>query len=197
MSKTLTLADYRVAADALGMPVASVKAVTEVESSGSGFLPDGRVKVQYEPHVMYQRLKKRFDTARADAELAKYPDLVSRKPGSYQPLDKEDKDMDRAANVIDRFCALESASWGAFQIMGYHWETCGYATMQAFINAQYSAAGQLDTFVRFIKADRRLLKALDERNWATFARIYNGTHYARNRYDSKLASAFKKYQEVA
>ncbi len=97
MSKILTLLDYQVAASGLGVPVATVKAVTEVESNGSGFLSDGRVKVQYEPHVMYQQLTKHFGGARANAELAKHPDLVARKPGSYQSTDKEDKDMDRAA----------------------------------------------------------------------------------------------------
>ncbi|WP_253272489.1 N-acetylmuramidase family protein [Pectobacterium brasiliense] len=197
MSKILTLLDYRVAASGLGVPVATVKAVTEVESNGSGFLSDGRVKVQYEPHVMYQQLTKHFGGDRANAELAKHPDLVARKSGSYQSTDKEDKDMDRAATVIDRGCALQSASWGAFQIMGYHWKTCGYPTLQAFINAQYTAAGQLDTFVRFIKADNKLLSALKSRDWATFARIYNGPAYAKNRYDTKLENAYTKYQGVA
>ncbi|MFJ5384743.1 N-acetylmuramidase family protein [Pectobacterium sp. 21LCBS03] len=197
MSKILTLLDYRVAASDLGVPVATVKAVTEVESNGSGFLSDSRVKVQYEPHVMYQQLTKHFGSARANAELAKHSDLVASKPGSYQSTDKEDKDMARAATTIDRSCALQSASWGAFQIMGYHWKTCGYPTLQAFINAQYTAAGQLDTFVRFIKADNKLLSALKSRDWATFARIYNGPAYAKNRYDTKLESAYTKYQGVA
>ncbi|AYH12561.1 hypothetical protein C5E24_06730 [Pectobacterium parmentieri] len=181
----------------MDVPVATLKAVTEVESNGSGFLSDGRVKVQYEPHVMYQQLTKHFGGARANTELAKHPDLVARKPGSYQSLDKEDKDMDLAATVIDRDCALQSASWGAFQIMGYHWKTCGYPTLQAFINAQYTAAGQLDTFVRFIKADTKLLAALKNCDWATFARIYNGPAYSKNRYDTKLESAYTKYQGAA
>ncbi|MCG8710016.1 N-acetylmuramidase family protein [Brenneria sp. 4F2] len=196
MSTKLIPSDYRAAADALSAPLAAVRAVTDVESNGSGFLPDGRVKVQYEPHVMYQRLQLRFGKARADAELVKHPDLIARRAGSYQSYDKEDKDMGRAANIIDRSCALESANWGAFQIMGYHWKTCGYATMQAFINAQYAATGQLDSFVRFINADPRLRKALQVRDWSTFARLYNGPNYANNRYDTKLDAEFEKFHQA-
>lgn len=192
----LTEQDYKNAADRLGANVPAVKAVATVESNGGGFMTDGRVKVQYEPHIMYQRITAKFGEARADRELAKHPDLVALKAGSYQSLDREDKDMDRAAQLIDRDCALESASWGAFQIMGYHWKTCGYATMQAFINAQYSAAGQLDTFVKFIQADSRLARALKAKDWATFARVYNGPAYAKNAYDTKMGSAYKRFGGV-
>ncbi|WP_313824015.1 N-acetylmuramidase family protein [Leclercia sp.] len=196
MSQSLTEKDYQNAADALGVSVAAVKAVASVESAGGGFLSDGRVKVQYEPHVMYQRVKLKFGQARADKELKAHPDLLALKAGSYQSLDKEDKDMDRAAQLIDRQCALESASWGAFQIMGYHWKTCGYETVQKFINAQYSAAGQLDTFVRFIKAAPILSRALKAKDWKKFASTYNGPAYAKNAYDTKMANAYKSFGGV-
>lgn len=193
MNASLTEKDYQNAAARLGVPIAAVKAVATVESNGGGFLSDGRVKVQYEPHVMYRRLQQAFGQARADKELAAHPDLVATKAGSYQSLDKEDRDMDRAANVIDRQCALESASWGAFQIMGYHWKTTGYPSLQAFINEQYSAAGQLETFVRFILADARLARAIRAKDWKAFASAYNGKNYAANKYDTKLADAYKKF----
>lgn len=193
MSKTLVEQDYQRAADRLGADLSAVKAVATVESNGGGFLPDGRVKVQYEPHVMYKQLTTKFGKARADKELAAHPDLVALKPGSYQSLDKEDKDMNRAAQLIDRQCALESASWGAFQIMGFNWKQCGYDTLQQFINAQYTAAGQLDSFVRFILADSRLVRAIRAKDWATFARIYNGPGYAANKYDTKLAAADQRF----
>ena len=193
MKNALLETDFQAAAARLGVSVPAVKAVATVESNDGGFLPDGRVKVQYEPHVMYRQLASNFDRARADKELVAHPDLVAKKAGSYQSLDKEDKDMNRAAQLIDRTSALESASWGAFQIMGYHWKTLQYTTLQGFINDQYTAAGQLETFVRFIQADARLLRALRGKDWATFARIYNGPNYAANKYDTKLAAAFKQY----
>src|SRR6187551_2010118 len=43
----------------IGVEPAVIKAVAEVESSGDGFLPDGQVKVLFEPHVFWKELLKR------------------------------------------------------------------------------------------------------------------------------------------
>jgi peptidoglycan hydrolase-like protein with peptidoglycan-binding domain len=45
--KHLSLADLVAAADTLGVPLACVRAVNEVESSGSGFLLDGRPAILF------------------------------------------------------------------------------------------------------------------------------------------------------
>ena len=52
-----------------------------------------------------------------------------------------------------------------------------------------SAGAQLDALVAFIKDNRHLWRAARSDDWATFARIYNGPGYARNRYDVKLGGA--------
>lgn len=35
--------------------------------------------------------------------------------------------------------------------------------------------------------------ALQSKKWATFARLYNGSEYAKNQYDTKLLNAYKAY----
>lgn len=198
MSAQLTDTDYRRAADALGVNVPSIKAVVAVESSGSGFLKDGRPKVLFERHVMFRRVATKFGDTRAEGFAAKHPDLISRKSGGYGTQDKEPDRMGRAADLIDRDCALESASWGLFQIMGYHWKLLGFSTLQAFINAMYRDEGaHLDAFVKFILADANLLRALRSKDWAAFARIYNGPAFASNKYDTKLAEAYRKAGGIA
>jgi hypothetical protein len=93
--------------------------------------------------------------------------------------------------------AYESASWGAFQIMGYHWKALGYPTVFDFVmHMQRSEADHLDAFVRFIANDSGLLSALRGRKWTQFARLYNGPAYARNLYDAKLSAAYAKYSAV-
>lgn len=188
--------EYQKAAAKIGISVPALRAFAEVESNGSGFIDGKRPKVQYEPHVMYQRLKANLGISVANGALRKWPDLVATKPGSYQSLNKEDQDMDRAAKEIDRTSALEAASWGAFQIMGYHWKTCGYPVLQAFVNAQYSEAGQLDTLVRFLRASPAIVSAIKSKNWSKAAQLYNGPAYKKNAYDDKLAKAYKKYGGV-
>ena len=51
---------------------------------------------------------------------------------------------------------------------------------------------QLDAFVRYVRLDARMVKALQTADWSTFARLYNGPSYAANQYDTKLAAAYKQ-----
>lgn len=196
---SLTESYFLSAAAQLGVPVAVVKAFAEVESSGSGFLPDGHPVVLFERHVMYRRVKDRFGAAKADELAGKYPDIINPKSGGYGKTSEQPGRMDRAAKLIDRNIALESASWGLFQLMGYHWSRLGYDSLQAFVNRMYASEdGQLEAFVRFIKADDSLLKALKAQNWAKVASIYNGPSYDApagrfNDYDTKLAAAFARH----
>lgn len=194
--RKLTKHDYANAAHVLGVPVAAVYAVTEVESRGDGFLPTGHPVILFERHIMWRQVRGKYGAARADALTHAFPNLINTQAGGYGKTSEQPARMDRAASMIDRECALKSASWGLFQIMGFHWEALGYPTLQAFVNAMYrDEAGQLDAFVRFIKANPNLLTALRAQDWKEFARGYNGKNYAINKYDTKLALAYDKYSK--
>lgn len=182
----LTDFEYVVAADALGVNVACVKAVVKVESRGSGFLASGEPVILFERHWMYKLLKQKG----INPPLS---DVCDPKAGGYLGGAREHERLAKAVK-IDRECALQSASWGLFQIMGFHWKSLGYASVQAFINDQYTSEGkQLSTFVKFIKINPSMLAALKARDWAKFARLYNGPEYAKNKYDSKLAEAYASF----
>lgn len=189
------------AAQRLGLPLATVYAVNEVESAGAGFLGNGKPKILFERHQMYRQLctprHPDDDMAalkrHADELAAQYPSLVNRTPGGYAGGTAEHQRLAQA-RLIDDTAALESASWGAFQIMGYHATRLGYESVQAFAAAMAtSEAAQFDAFVRFIDADAALMKALKARKWADFAKLYNGPDYARNLYDVKLQRAYERY----
>ena len=55
------------------------------------------------------------------------------------------------------------------------------------------AAAHLDAFVNFIKANK-LDGTLRAKNWAAFARGYNGPGYAQNAYDKKMAEAYARWK---
>lgn len=193
----LGYADLELAAKTLGVPVAAVQAVNEVESKGEGFLDNGRVVILFERHVFYQRLVKAHGQAEADRLAALNPNLINPKSGGYAGGAAEWQRL-TSARQIDDACALESCSWGLFQVMGYHWQDLGYASVQDFVTRmQSSEAEQLEAFVRFVKAEPALLKALKAGKWADFARGYNGAAYARNLYDVKLERAFARYSAAA
>src|SRR5690606_33882711 len=108
------------------------------------------------------------------------------------------KRLDRAA-TLDPAAAMQSASWGAFQIMGVNYALCGFDSLGAFVECQASGAdGQLETFAGFIaRPGSPLLQPLRRKDWARFARLYNGPGYAQNRYDEKLAQAYARHAGTA
>jgi len=193
-SKLLKRQDLQQAADRLGVPLASVMAVNQVESRGEGFAANGRPVILFERHVMFERLQANgLSEAEAAALAAKHPALVNRKAGGYIGGTAEHQRLAQAAQ-IHYAAAQESASWGLFQIMGYHWQRLGYLDAQHFADTMaLSEAAQLDAFVSFIETDTALHKALKGRKWAEFARRYNGPNYARNLYDVKLARAYAQF----
>lgn len=178
----LTEADFQRAASALGCSAAALRAVCDVESGG-GFLPDARPRILFERHVFSRLTRRRFDAA--------HPRIASRVPGGYRGGAAE-YDRLAAAIALDRRAALQSASWGAFQIMGFNHKPAGFADVEAFVAAMVSGQGaQLDAFARFLKATG-LAAALARHDWPAFARGYNGPDYAKNQYDTKLAAAYKR-----
>lgn len=191
MAKRLDQHDYIDAAAALGVPVTSIKAVVTVESRGNGFYTDGRPVILFERHVfLRQMLKRNIPTELLELQ---HPEIVNAKAGGYKGGVGEHDRLGAAAK-INREAALESCSWGLFQIMGFHWQLLGFATLQAFVNAMYRSEGdQLQAFVAFVKANPSMHAALKARDWAKFARLYNGPEYARNAYDHKLAEAYARF----
>ena len=185
-------ADLEQAAAALGVSVATIRAVNEVESRGQGMIPDdGRPVILFERHRFWQQLEQHGVDPAGAAEA--WPQVCSRTRGGYQGGAAEYVRL-ATATLIHPAAALESCSWGAFQVMGYHWKALGYESIDAFVACMKSGeAAQLDAFVRYIAHDPVLLAALKARKWAAFAKGYNGPDYAANLYDAKLAQAYSKY----
>ena len=136
MSKKLTEAQIQAQAIGLGIEVAALKAVIEVECKGSGFNVDGTPVILFERHVFRQRLIANGKAATADKAMRERPDLCNKTMGNYGLYSAQHGRLSAAAQY-HRESALESASWGIGQVMGYHWKALGYPTLQNFINAMY------------------------------------------------------------
>lgn len=188
-ARALTQADIEAAAATLGCDVAAIQAVISVESPKGGFLPDGRVVILFERHVMARQLQAaNIDPAPYEAAR---PDIVNAKPGGYIGGVGEYGRL-AAARQIDETAALCSASWGRFQIMGYHYAALGYASVQDFVaDMATGEAAQLRAFVKFVIADKELHADLQAHDWTKFAWIYNGPNFAINHYDARLAQAYQ------
>ncbi|WP_332751840.1 N-acetylmuramidase family protein [Hydrogenophaga sp.] len=182
----LTEQDFARAAFKLGCEIAVVKAVAVVESTGGGFDPEGFPKTLFEGHWFHRETNGKH--------AAMHPTLSYKNwtRAHYGKTWKEEKARLNAAVALDRTAAMKSASWGMFQIMGGNHAKCGFPTVQEFVNAMCAGEGeQLDAFVQFIMSTG-LADALRTRDWARFAKGYNGPSYAKNKYDEKLATAYSK-----
>jgi hypothetical protein len=182
----LTEQDYRDKAHELDCEVATIKAVAEVESQGDGFLPTGEPVILFEAHIFDRLTKGKF--------RALYPNISSSRWNRelYGPTGKQHIRLAQAVS-LDREAALQSASYGKFQIMGFNWKVCGYSSLQSFINAMYrSERDHLDAFIGYVMG-RKLDDELRRKDWAGFAFGYNGSGYSANKYDVKLAKAYKAF----
>ena len=188
-------------AETYQLELPAVKAVNEVESSGKGFLIDGRPKILFEGHVFWRQLKsmgiKPEDLSNPINESVLYPKWTKK---YYLSGTREYERLELALSISDdprlKEAALGSASWGSFQIMGYHATNLGYSSVSAFVEEmKVHERNHLQAFGRFIKFYGCLafLKSLE---WAKFAKCYNGSAFAENKYDLKLAKAYSKYSLI-
>jgi hypothetical protein len=186
--------DFVKSAEALNVEVATVKAVQEVETGGRGgfFAPD-RPSILFEGHIFWSQLKKKGvnpeDYLEGNEDIL-YPKWTKEHYcGGIKEYDRLEKAM-----MIDEEAAISSASWGLFQIMGFNHKVCGCEDVKEFVERMKENEGsQLALFTAFVQSNK-LDDFLREKDWAGFAKRYNGPAYAENRYDEKLKNAYEKHK---
>ena len=165
-----------------GYEYAALKAVIGVESGGVGFNTDGKIIIQFEPSWFKRK--------------APYT------PSGLWSLNKVERQSAEWIAFNDAFsknanAAMESASIGIMQVMGFHWKDLGFNSVgEMWDYAKESEANQVDLAIRFIKRNSKLDKALKNKDWSTFAYYYNGSGYKEFKYDTRLASEHKRHINV-
>ena len=169
----------------LGIAEAEVWAVLTVEASSLGFLKDRRPKILFERHKFHK-----FTMGKHDAGN---PDISNINPGGYVGGSGEYPRLQKAI-VLDENAALQSASWGIGQVMGFNFKKVGFSDVNSMVTDMVKSENeQLLAMANFIK-DKNLDSALRSQNWEAFARGYNGSGFKKNKYDEKLAAAHAKYK---
>jgi hypothetical protein len=178
----LTAQGIQAGADKLSVGPAEIWAVLRIETRGVGYFGDRRPAILFERHVFSRRTKGRFDK--------QAPDISNPQAGGYASGPAEYGRLERAM-ALDEQAALESASWGLGQVMGYHAQELGYGTVDQYVSRMMASEDeQLAAMAAFIQHNG-LDKALRNHDWAAFAHGFNGPGYAKNAYDKKLASAWQ------
>ena len=181
--------DFVTAADKLGVPVEVIRAVAAVEARSTGFIRGTDLPVMlFEGHHFHRLTGGRYDRDYPSLSYAKWT-RAHYKGGRGE--------YDRLVQAVRIHAgnpepALLSASWGMFQIMGFNYDKAGYASVTDFVNATATDEGaHLEAFVSFLAATG-LADELRRKDWANFAKGYNGSGYRANAYDTKLAAAFAR-----
>jgi len=176
--------DVAAAATAMQCEPAAIWAVCDIESAGGGFLPDKRPKLLFEAHVFGRLTHHQWDASHPNISSPVWNRALYGAAGAHQ------YDRLNEAIQLDRGAALQSASWGMFQILGLHYAACDFPDIDHYVAAMCASEGaQLAAFVAFCRRTRldRYLRVCD---WTQFALAYNGPSEAENGYDSKLAAAY-------
>lgn len=181
--------DYQTAADTLGTDVAAIKAVAEVESSGETMWDiDGqpRPPIRLEAHWFGKLTGYQFNESHSHISSRKWTPSLAAKThaGAWAQFEE--------ASSLDDRAAIQATSWGAFQIMGFHFATLGYPTPYELKAAAFTEAGQLDMFVRFIEANPPIKHALQQHDWDAFTARYNGPG-AIDVYSPRISAAYERH----
>lgn len=180
---TLTSNDFARAAAALGCDVAAIRAVDAVESAGAGFDAQNRVKILFEPGQFRKLTGGKYNTS--------HPDLSH----PYDPRDpsyrRDQHDVFGEAAALDYDAAVQATSWGRYQILGSNWRAAGCASLREFERAMRSSESRhLDSFVAFVRANPAMHKALQQRQWLTFALAYNGPRQGEKDNGPRMAKGY-------
>ncbi len=169
----------------LGTNAPELWAVLTVETRGCGFQPNRRPFILFERHIFSKRTNRVFD--------AQHSDISNPEAGGYGAGGDHQYDRLKRAIALNRTAALESASWGIGQVMGFNAQIAGFSNVDDMIaKMMISETEQLRGMAGFI-IHNGLDKALQRRDWTAFARGYNGANFAINKYDTRLAAAFAKF----
>lgn len=188
----LTDADYQQVADRLGVEKAAIKAIVEIETGRihRGINPDGSTVINFDLPVF------RRAAARRGISLARHASSVALQPvnaARYGSQQAAQHARLSAAAAIDTTAAYESTFWGMFQIGGFNWRLCGASSLEDFARRMSrSEYDQLQLFANYMQ-NTGLVKYLKNKNWAAFARIYNGPSYAARRYHTRIAEAYRRH----
>lgn len=194
----LTDADYEEIARDLGIETEVIKAVVEVETgrTRSGFHNDGRPLVNFDLTLFSNRAARHgvnmAAARREHPEVFARPDV--RLHGSHQAAQHARLE---GAMAIDSVAAVDATFWGMFQIGGFNYKLAGTESRSEFIRkVSRSEYDQLRMFANFIR-NTGMLKHLRTRNWAAFAKMYNGPGYASRGYHTKMAAAYRRLKQRA
>lgn len=190
----LTDEDYAEVAEKLGIEIAAIKAVVEIEAGKAhkGFWELGKPIINFDMSVVNKFAPK------LGVNLSKYrkshPEIWGASKKKYGSQQASEWARFETLRSVDNTLGIYSSFWGMFQIGGFNWKLCKTKDANEFFELMCrSEKDQLILFANFIESTD-MVKYLKAKNWAGFASRYNGPSYASRGYHTRMAKAYTKYK---
>lgn len=180
--------DWARAARELNCEEAAVRAVGAVESHAGPFTAAGLPTIRFESHHFNRLSHRRFHAA--------HPDLTAAygSAGYRRTVARDQWVVLREAFALDREAAVQAASWGQFQVMGFNYRICGWTQVRQFVDSMYYSAGQhVRAFVGYCRSTGAG-RALRSRDWTAFALAYNGPNFRDNNYATRAENNYRRFR---
>jgi hypothetical protein len=167
---------------ALKVGAPEIWTVLSVETSCVGFCSDRRPTILYEQHVFSRLTGGKYDSTNSD--------ISNPQPGNYGATGSHQYDRLNIAMALDLNAALQSASWGIGQTMGFNFSQTGCLSVEDMVQRMVLSENDQLLCAAGEMVAGGSIDALRIQDWTNFARIYNGPNYAINNYDNRLRAAY-------
>ncbi|MDE6553215.1 MAG: N-acetylmuramidase family protein [Muribaculaceae bacterium] len=183
---TLTDEDFRIVAEELGVEVAAIKAVVRIEAGSTleGFWAPGVPVANFVQSLYHKYSGKAKGRKIKDAKV----------PSGLSGYGLKEWTALTNARKVNADAADMGTYWGMFQIGGFNYKLCGCESVEEMVEkVSESELSQLQMFAVFIR-NSGMLDALRKKDWATFARKYNGPSYAKRGYHTRMAKEYDRFK---
>jgi hypothetical protein len=192
---------YGILADELGVEKAIFFAIAKQESKIAPFVQHNPQKatILLERHYVYRLIKNKYGVSQADFYKKTNPLLCHENVSAKGSYGSSVSQLDRLEVVKkwDSTIAIQSCSWGKFQIMGEYF----------LMSKHYKNAGEFETamnqcelqhfqyFKHFIKNVKgiALITAMKNKDWEEIAKQFNGKYWKK--FNPNYANNIKTYYE--
>ena len=182
--------DYATTAKDLGVEKEVLMAIASQESKHTSFKAVKQATILFERHKMYRLLIKKGNTkASVDALSKKYPSIVNEDSGGHNDMTSYEKL--KIAKSIDYDCAIQSCSWGKFQVMGFNYANLYSSPRELEKAMNMCELQQFKYFVSYLKNTSGMVDALKNKNWERIATLYNGPNWKNQ--NPEYANNIKRY----
>lgn len=187
--RSLTDADFEIVAKELNVEIAAIKAVVRIEAGAAmqGFWAPGVPVVNFD-RTLYRSYGSKAVNKRGNPN-AKVPKGLKGFPlKRWTTLTKMRRINAEGADM--------GTLWGMFQIGGFSYKLCGCKSIGEFVKLMSrSEFDQLELFAAFV-LNTGYVNYIRRKDWAGFARCYNGPSYAKRGYHTKMAAAYAKFKKA-